>query len=89
MSFYFQMYILRMAKVCNKCKLEKETSEFKICRRKKDGLTGSCKNCMCAYEREKYRARKLLNNNISPKSKVFLEVKNKVENASFIVKFDT
>lgn len=34
-----------MKKICSKCKIEKETSEFYKCKSKKDGLRCWCKEC--------------------------------------------
>lgn len=36
-------------KVCNKCKVEKEYSEFDKCKQKKDGLQYTCKLCRKEY----------------------------------------
>jgi len=42
-------------KQCNKCKKFKSKSEFSKNRKNKDGLRYSCKDCMRAYTRERYK----------------------------------
>jgi len=46
-------------KVCAKCKLEKEFSEF-YSRRKDGRLAARCKDCAKSYAREHYRSKREL-----------------------------
>ena len=43
------IFILTNMKTCTKCNIEKETTEFTIERRSKDGLRSSCKECDKQY----------------------------------------
>ena len=43
------IFILTNMKTCTKCNIEKETTEFTIERRSKDGLRSSCKECEKQY----------------------------------------
>ena len=39
-------------KICSKCKIEKDFSEFSKCKQEKDGLQYICKQCMHIYKKE-------------------------------------
>jgi len=40
-------------KICSKCNLEQNKTEFRYDRTKKDGLKSSCKTCSKQYEKRK------------------------------------
>ena len=47
-----------MVKVCAKCKVEKELSEFNKSKKAKDGLQPKCKSCCKEYRKEYYQYNK-------------------------------
>lgn len=69
-------------KICTKCNINKELSEFnKNLKNKKSGLSSYCKKCVNSYTRdhyeihkEQYNKRQLVNRN--EKRKWFLEIKS-------------
>jgi hypothetical protein len=51
-----------MVKVCTKCKVEKELTEFHKDKRSKDGLRSKCKSCRRKYrEANKERMKEISN----------------------------
>jgi len=47
-----------MVKVCSKCKIEKDFTEFSKAKANKDGLRGNCKSCVKERKKEYYQANK-------------------------------
>lgn len=44
-----------ITKICSKCKLEKENTEFRKCAKAKDSLKYYCKSCDDEYGKTRYR----------------------------------
>jgi len=42
-------------KQCNKCKIKKNSYQFRVNRRTHDGFTSLCKKCLCKYEKNNPR----------------------------------
>lgn len=49
------IHIFIQRKVCRKCGIEKDRSEFRKCSERKDGLNNLCKDCKNAQERARYK----------------------------------
>ena len=61
-------------KVCSKCKVEKDESEFGKDKGKKNGIRSECKECRKEYRKsEKFKESKLNSNNVVKK---YLGLKN-------------
>ena len=66
-------------KVCSKCKLNKEKSDFKIDKRVKSGLSAACKKCLYSYRADNYdKWRKTEKNREMKKYGITLEIFNKM-----------
>lgn len=63
-------------KTCNKCKIEKNESEFDKCKQSKDGLHSTCKECRNKAAKDKYE------NDPIYREKIIKQVKNKYQNDS-------
>lgn len=61
-------------KTCNKCKIEKHETEFGKCKKTKDGLHSTCKECRNKAAKDKYE------NDPIHREKIIKQVKDKYQN---------
>jgi len=75
-------------KCCIKCFIEKDNIHFKQSKHTRDKLTSSCRLCISAYEKEKYRLNKIANGGRNPKNLICREIKRKYLEGCFSVGFE-